>query len=85
MRLVNARTGWMTEGMFITILAANKPVDTECMATYYGLSPKDKHFASLQRPCRYTRTVLMKANGRFVIVPMSPLVLTLPSDPLENV
>ena len=74
MKLANARSGWITEGMLITILAKDKPVDSTCMATYYGLFPGDEHHDELQRPCRFTRTVLMKPSGKFVIVPMTPYV-----------
>jgi len=84
MRLVNLRAGWMSEGMFITILAANKPVDDKCMASYYGPYPGDKHYAQLQRPNKFTRVVLMKPTGKFVIVPLTPLVIQLPSDPSDN-
>jgi hypothetical protein len=75
MKLANYRTGWITEGMLVTVLAANKPVDAQCMATYYGLSPGDKHYAEQQRPHKYARAVLMKPTGRFVIVPMTPTVV----------
>ncbi len=74
MRLTNHRAGWMTEGMLITIFAANKPVDAPCMQTYYGLTPKDRIYAALQRPNPFTRVVLMKPTGTFVIVPMTPHV-----------
>lgn len=78
MRLFNLRAGWMTEGMLITILAKDKPVDNTCMASYYGLQPGDRHYDELQRPCRYTRTVLMKPNGSFTVVPMTPHTKVMP-------
>ena len=78
MKFVNARAGWITEGMLITIFAANKPVDAHCMATYYGLRPGDQHHDELQRPCKHTRVVLMKPNGAFVIVPTTPFVRQVP-------
>lgn len=78
MKLANPRAGWITEGILITILAKDKPVDSQCMATYYGLNPGDRHFAQLQRANKHTRVVLMKPNGRFVIVPMTPSVVELP-------
>lgn len=74
MKLTNRRAGWITEGKFITILPANKPVDARCMLAYYGLKAGDRYFAECQRATRHTRVVLMKPTCTFVVVPMTPLV-----------
>jgi len=77
--IVNRRAGWATSGMFITRFAKDTPVDPQCMASYYGLNPGDKHYDELQRPNKHMRVVLMKPNARFVIVPITPETIEMPS------
>ena len=74
MRLVNAQAGWSTEGTFITLLPLGVTVDARCMLAYYGLKTGDLHFDSLASPSRYSRAVLMKESGTFVVVPLSPAI-----------
>ena len=74
MKLVNAQAGWSTEGKFITLLPLGMAVDARCMLAYYGLKTGDLRFESLANPSKYSRAVLMKESGTFVVVPLSPAI-----------
>ena len=72
MRFVNRRTGWVAEGKYIgTIAAGVKPTADEVLA-YYHLRPGDLRFSGLACAMRWTRIVLLKQNGNFLIAPITP-------------
>ncbi len=74
MKFANVAGGWITEGALITILPAGKPVDAKCMALYYGFAMSNPLYLPHQCACPFTRAVLMRPTGVFVIVPLTPMV-----------
>ncbi len=72
MKIVDIRNAWQAEGMRVATLPANEVVDDRSMLAYYDSYPGHKHYDELRQPCRFDRYVILKPDGRFVIIPMNP-------------
>jgi hypothetical protein len=71
-KLINHRVGWSVEGRFIGFIKTGVvPTDDEMLA-YYHLRPGDARFADHACKFKYTRCVLLKHNGNFVITSITP-------------
>lgn len=75
MIVTDRRCGWTAEGEAVATIDAGVPVSMADMLTYYGLTPADKHYASIRKPALYVRVILRRANGGFVIAPINPDVV----------
>lgn len=74
MKVADIRGGWQVEGMHVATFPANKVVDDPAMLAYYECCPGHKHYDELRAPMRFDRFAILRADSRFVIVPMNPAV-----------
>jgi len=80
-KLVNVKSEWVVEGMFLGAVSANVPLTSEQMDAYYsGIRKGTVIYKRLRQPSRFTRTALLTANNRFLIVPMTPDIHVFPTE-----
>ncbi len=71
MTLTNHRSGWSVTGKPVAmILPGVVPTDDQLLA-FWHLRPGDARYADHARASIYPRSVLMRHNANFIIVPIT--------------
>lgn len=81
MKLINAREQWVVEGMLIGLIHKQVPLDAQQMHAYYtGINYGSVPYKFLRRAIPFDRSVILTAEHRFIIVPMTPDIQVIPTE-----
>lgn len=78
-KVVNVRAHWVREGMLLTTLPANTAMTSDEMQAYYsGIRYGTVGHKQLRKPRFFPRIVLLTADSRFLLIPMTPDIVIVP-------
>lgn len=73
MKLFNPRAKWCIEGMLLATLPPHFPLTAQEMQAFYiGVKYGTVNYKMLRRSSPYPRKVILTADNRFLIVPITP-------------